>query len=184
MRRKASKVTNPKTDKQQRQRAKLALLVGLAQGFPDVYAVGFPDPRNGATSCNAFVAANMQAVSVDDDYVATMNYEQLACSANKKRKTPAVTVSFAENAYSFNQTPQTNYYGLAKPDDLVYAVLFEKALGESALIPLKSRGEGGLSTFDLPDDWDSSQVMAYAFATSADGKRTSATVNLSIGDGQ
>ena len=58
-----------------------------------------------------------------------------------------------------------------------------KTLGESALVPLKSRGEGGMTSFNLPDDWDSAQVMAYAFAVSDDGKRTSATVNLTIGTG-
>ena len=184
MRRKATKVTNPKTDKQMRQRAKLALLVSLAQGFTDVYGVGFPDPKAGATSCNDFVAANMANVTVDDDYAATMDYERLACSADKKRKRPSVTVTFAADTYNFSQPAQDKFYGQAKPSDKVYAVLLEKALGESALVELKTRGEGGSTSFELPEGWDSAQVMAYAFAASADGKRTSATVNLPIGGGE
>ena len=183
MRRKASKVTNPKTDKQMRQRAKLALLGSLAPGFADVYAVGFPSPAKGETACNAFVSANIGTVTVDDDHTATLNYEQLACSRDMKRKRPNVTVSFAEDAYNFTQPAQSDFYGGAKPTDLVYGVLFEKTLGESALVPLKSRSEGGMTSFNLPDDWDSAQVMAYAFAVSDDGKRTSATVNLTIGTG-
>ena len=184
MRRKASKVTNPKTDKQQRQRAKLAALVSLAQGFADVYAVGFPSPKAGATACNDFVAANMPNVTVDDDYAATVEYEQLACSADKKLKRPSVTLTFASNMYNFMQASQENFYGMAKPTDRVYAVLLEKALGESALVELKTRGAGGSTSFELPEGWDSAQVMAYAFATSDDGKRTSATVNLAIGGGE
>ena len=183
MRRKASKVTNPRTDKQRRQRARLALLGSLAPGFADVYAVGFPGPAKGATACNEFVSANMDAVTVDDSYAATLNYERLACSKDMKRKRPSVTVSFAEDAYNFTQPAQSDFYGGAKPTDLVYGVLFEKTLGESALVPLKPRGEGGMTSFNLPDDWDSAQVEVYAFATSADGKRTSATLHLAVGTG-
>ena len=173
MRRKASKVTNPKTDKQMRQRAKLALLGSLAPGFADVYAVGFPSPAKGETACNAFVSANMGAVTVDDDHTATLNYEQLACSRDMKRKRPNVTVSFAEDAYNFTQPAQSDFYGGAKPTDLVYGVLFEKTLGESALVPLKSRGEGGMTTANLPEGWVSTNLAVYLFVVSADGKKAS-----------
>ena len=95
-----------------------------------------------------------------------------------------MTVTFAADTYNFSQPAQDKFYGQAKPSDKVYAVLLEKALGESALVELKTRGEGGSTSFELPEGWDSAQVMAYAFAASADGKRTSATVNLPIGGGE
>lgn len=183
MRRKADKVTNPRTDKQRTQRAKMALLVTLAQGFEDVYKVGFPNRKAGQTACNRFVAANMENVSVDGSFVATMDYGHLACSEARGRRAPGITVTLTGSTYGLDVVPDTNYYGMAKPDDKVYGVMVETERMESALLELGSRGEGGTMSFPLPTGWSEDKVKAYTFATSADGKRTSATVAVEVTPG-
>lgn len=183
MRRKADKVTNPRTDKQRTQRAKMALLVTLAQGFEDVYKVGFPNRKAGQTACNRFVAANMENVSVDGSFAATMDYGHLACSEARGRRAPGITVTLTGSTYGLDVVPDTNYYGMAKPDDKVYGVMVETERMESALLELGSRGEGGTMSFPLPTGWSEDKVKAYTFATSADGKRTSATVAVEVTPG-
>lgn len=178
-RRKPSSVRNPRTDKQRRQRAKMKLLVELSMGFVDVAAVGFAGRNSKMSPVNAFVAANMPNVTVDDEYVATLDYKTLACSLDKKRKRPSVTASLEGMNLSFAQSEQ-EYWGTAKKDDAVYAVLLDEVLGETMLVPLKNRGEGGMTSVTLPDDWQPEKLHVYVFAASADGKRTSATVYLDV----
>lgn len=179
IRRKATKVKNPRTDKQQRQRAKMRLLSDLSVGFLEVAAVGFARRDARLSAANAFVQANMPNVSVGEDFVATMDYSLLACSVNGKLKRPSVTARLSGTTCTFNQAAQ-DAWGTAKDDDEVYGVLFEEVTGEAVLVPLKPRGDGGSTTAEISSDWATDKVHAYAFASSANGRRTSATVPVEL----
>ena len=54
------------------------------------------------------------------------------------------------------------------------------ATGESVLVALGTRGEEMSLPVDLPAEWAVENVHAYAFASSANGKRTSVTTALEI----
>ena len=178
-RRKPMKVKNPRTEKQLRQRAKMKFLSELSVGFLEVAAVGFARRDARLSAANAFVQANMGNVTVDEDFVATMDYGLLACSADKKLKRPLVTATLSGSSLTFNLTAQ-EAWGSAKKDDPVYGVLFEEVAGESVLVALGTRGEEMSLPVDLPAEWTVENVHAYAFASSANGKRTSATTALEI----
>ena len=122
-RRKPMKVKNPRTEKQLRQRAKMKFLSELSVGFLEVAAVGFARRDARLSAANAFVQANMGNVTVDEDFVATMDYGLLACSADKKLKRPLVTATLSGSSLTFNLTAQ-EAWGSAKKDDQVYGVLF------------------------------------------------------------
>lgn len=178
-RRKPMKVKNPRTEKQLRQRAKMKFLSELSVGFLEVAAVGFARRDARLSAANAFVQANMGNVTVDENFVATMDYGLLACSADKKLKRPLVTATLSGSSLTFNLTAQ-EAWGSAKKDDQVYGVLFEEVAGESVLVALGTRGEEMSLPVDLPAEWAVENVHAYAFASSANGKRTSATTALEI----
>lgn len=178
-RRKPMKVKNPRTEKQLRQRAKMKFLSELSVGFLEVAAVGFARRDARLSAANAFVQANMGNVTVDEDFVATMDYGLLACSADKKLKRPLVAATLSGSSLTFNLTAQ-EAWGSAKKDDRVYGVLFEEVAGESVLVALGTRGEEMSLPVDLPAEWAVENVHAYAFASSANGKRTSATTALEI----
>lgn len=178
-RRKPMKVKNPRTEKQLRQRAKMKFLSELSVGFLEVAAVGFARRDARLSAANAFVQANMGNVTVDEDFVATMDYGLLACSAHKKLKRPLVAATLSGSSLTFNLTAQ-EAWGSAKKDDQVYGVLFEEVAGESVLVALGTRGEEMSLPVDLPAEWAVENVHAYAFASSANGKRTSATTALEI----
>lgn len=178
-RRKPMKVKNPRTEKQLRQRAKMKFLSELSVGFLEVAAVGFARRDARLSAANAFVQANMGNVTVDEDFVVTMDYGLLACSADKKLKRPLVAATLSGSSLTFNLTAQ-EAWGSAKKDDQVYGVLFEEVAGESVLVALGTRGEEMSLPVDLPAEWAVENVHAYAFASSANGKRTSATTALEI----
>ena len=90
-----------------------------------------------------------------------------------------MTANLSGTSCSFSQSAQ-EAWGTAKTDDNVYGVLFEEVTGEAVLVNLKPRGEGGSTSIEISSEWDTEKTHAYAFASSANGQRTSATVSVAI----
>ena len=179
VRHKAKHVTNPRTDKQRVQRAKMKATIELAQAFAPIAKIGFPAMAAGQTGYNGFVSANLQAVTVDEGFVATVDYSKLACSSDLKLRTPKVTATLADKSITFTQESQ-EASSWANRDDQVYAVVYEKALNEVEMVKLRERGENGVTSFALPEDWTAAEVLVYAFATTVAGRRTSRTLAISM----
>lgn len=112
----------------------------------------------GQTGYNGFVSANLQAVTVDEGFVATVDYSKLACSSDLKLRTPKVTATLADKSITFTQESQ-EASSWANRDDQVYAVVYEKALNEVEMVKLRERGENGVTslryrkTGRLPKCW-------------------------------
>ena len=162
------------------QRARMKVLIELSRFLLPVVQKGFVGIGNGTTS-NAFVAKNMKAVDVDEKHVATVDYERLKM-ATGVQDVPEVSVTYSsENKmYSFEQEMQMAEEGYSSADDQVYAVLYETVLKRGKLILLRARGENGNTSESLPEEWDSTNVKGYAFATTKNGKAASDSVCLTI----
>lgn len=48
------------------------------------------------------------------------------------------------------------------------------------MVKLRERGENGVTSFALPEDWTAAEVLVYAFATTVAGRRTSRTLAISM----
>lgn len=162
------------------QREKMKVLIELSRRLLPVVRKGFVGIGKGTTS-NAFVAANQGAVSVSEDRVATIHFEQIRLAAGW-RNVPKVTLRYDEDSsmFAFTQEMQEEEEGYAAADDAVYAVLYETVLKRGKLILLRSRGENGSTSIPLPDGWDSANVKAYGFATTKNGREVSDSVYLTI----
>ncbi len=183
VRHKPKHVTNPRTDKQRTQRAKMKAVIEVARAFAPVAKIGFPAQPAGQTGYNGFVSANLQAVTVDEKFEGIVDYTQLVCSGDMKLRTPKVTVTIAGKVVSFTQESQ-DASSHANLDDQVYAVLYEKALDEVELVKLRERGESGSTSFTLPEEWTAAEVMVYSFATTVAGRKTSKTLVLTVESGE
>ena len=78
VRHKAKHVTNPRTDKQRVQRAKMKATIELAQAFAPIAKIGFPAMAAGQTGYNGFViilftfvAAKRRTNSTPIDFIRT-----------------------------------------------------------------------------------------------------------------
>ena len=113
--------------------------------------------------------------------MATVDYERLKM-ATGVQDVPEVSVTYSsENKmYSFEQEMQMAEEGYSSADDQVYAVLYETVLKRGKLILLRARGENGNTSESLPEEWDSTNVKGYAFATTKNGKAASDSVCLTI----
>lgn len=162
------------------QRARMKVLVQLLRKILPVIRKGFVGVGSGTTS-NAFVAMNMQAVTVDEKHVATVDFDRLKVASGILYM-PKVTVTYDEDGqvYLFVQEIQEEENGYAFADDQVYGVLYETVLERAKIVTLRMRGESGSTSFSLPEDWDNANVKAYCFATSKSGKEVSDSRKLEL----
>lgn len=162
------------------QRAKMKVLIELSRRLLPVIRKGFVGIGNGTTS-NAFVSLNLEAVSVDESYMVTVDFDRLRM-ASGLMYTPKVTMAYDDEnkMYSFTQEMQVAEEGYSSADDQVYAVLYETVLKRGKLILLRTRGENGNTSESLPEEWDHANVKGYAFATMKNGKAASDSVCLTI----
>lgn len=162
------------------QRARMKVLVQLSRRLLAVIRKGFVGAGNGTTS-NAFVKANVGAVSVAEGHVATMEFEQMKV-ATGILDVPVVTATYSADTskYLFEQEENNDENANALANDKVYAVLFETMLKRLKIVALRDRGESGSTSFGLPKGWDNTKVVAYCFATSKNGMLVSDSDYLDI----
>ncbi len=173
-------VHNPRTDKQRVQRAKMKALVGLVSGFGPALPVGYPQVTGLVSANNHFVQDNMEAVTVGDDFKATVDFTKLVCSSGRL-KVPKVAVSYNESGRQFVFTQAAQQQTLTcNPADIAWVVVYEKVQCESEVYPLKSRKEGGEVTAGMPEDWAIGNCEFYAFARNPEGTQVSRTSYLSL----
>ena len=169
------------------QRLKFGALCSLAKGMKRVLRKGFPERPKNWTPGNSFVVENLPAVDVeletesdeDDKEVVvssttTVDFTKLRCAKGGLR-TPKVTASFDAESHTLSFTGVSNaseFWGNEK--DVVYAVVVEETSRVGFLVRLGMRGEGGMQSVELPEEWEKERVHAYAFATSAKGAEASA----------
>ena len=174
-------VHNPRTEKQQVQRAKMKALVRLVSGFGSALAVGYPLVKGLVSANNRFVQDNMEAVTVGSDFTATIDYSRIVCSAAGRLKAPKVAVSYdaSGSQFMFTQSVQEQT-PTCDPEDVAWVVAYEKVQNEAEIYPLKTRREGGEVKADLPEDWDIDNCEFYAFARNGKGTKVSRTTHLQL----
>lgn len=174
-------VHNPRTGKQQVQRAKMKTLVRLVSDFGPVLTIGYPSTAGLVSANNRFVQDNMEAVTVNDDFTVTVDYSRIVCSAAGRLKVPKVAVSYdaSGNQFVFTQSVQEQT-PTCDPEDVAWVATYEKVQDESEIYELHARKEGGEVKADLPEDWDIDNCEFYAFARNSKGTKVSRTTYLQL----
>lgn len=173
-------VRNPRTDKQRIQRAKMKVLVKLAKSFLPVLKISYPEINGRLSSTNCFIQDNMEAVAVNEQFEASVDFTKLVC-ASGDLKVPKVAVKYkeADKQFVFTQTAQKQTL-TCSPTDIVWVVAYEKVQRETEVYELKTRAEGGEVTEELPEDWEAANCEFYAFARNAEGSRVSRASHLTL----
>lgn len=166
---------------QQMQRLKMKELVSLCKVFNSAIEIGFPTRPVTFTSRNAFVGANMDAVSVDEKLVVKVDYEKIKVARGSREVVENLTVNVDESDHSVSFTHDLGDFGCgAEPTDVVYAVVLEKERMRTKLFRLGTRDEDSSTTVDLPAQWDMKKLAGYVFVLSENGRAASDSVYVPI----
>lgn len=178
---KRNTVRNPRTPGQLTQRAKMKALQTASLYFAPAAELGFPGRKAGSTFYNAFVSRNMKAVTVDEEYSPTINYEKIVC-AEGSLQDGMLTVSLNEDQdmITVTQETQSRWSVVANPTDLLYVVVYEKTGHQMIVEPCRSRQESGVTTIGLDEGWVKENLEVYAFMLSKDKRKASNSKRLTI----
>lgn len=162
------------TPLQQRQRKRWPEYSNLADACWDALEIGFPGRPRKQSPYNAFVKANKDAVTVDEQLNVSIAYEKVVCSQGKV-STPDVHVTLDLEQSSLRFTPQSStlYGRRSAGDDKLYALVVEKSLQQGFLSTLGTRQESTPTGVPLPPEWDAEELAIYVFATSTNGRKAS-----------
>ena len=163
------------------QRVKFGMLNKLSSVMLTVIALGFVQRKRGLSAGNAFLQLNKDIFTVEGDII-TVDYEHLLC-ANGPLVGPEVEVTYSEGSstFIFEQTKMEEEVNCSA-DDKIYAVLLEFDQGFCRLIELRQRGENGVTSIPLPQRWKKEHMIVYAFAMSADQKKASKSMYLTVSE--
>ena len=153
------------------QRMRVRLLGRFARRILPVIRKGFAGVGKG-TAYNAFMAANMKQVTVDEDMTGSIDFETLQL-ASGLLYTPRVEVTCEEDpvVYRFVQTAEEAEEGFAA---------LETALQRVRLVALKNRGIAGETEVPLPDGWNAAKVNVYCFVMSGNERMVSDSIFLPV----
>lgn len=161
---------------------KMTYLGKLSSHLYEVIEMGFPSRPVRFTPGNAFVSANKNTISVDEQLNATIDYEQLAVSKGVLRAPEEASVTADAEAHTLLFSYEEEEFGRqAVATDVMYAFVLEKQKMRSKVFRLGTRAESSQPQVDVPAKWDMGNLAVYLFLLSADGRKASDSLFLPIG---
>ena len=178
---KRNTIRNPRTPGQLTQRAKMKALQVASLYFAPAAELGFPGRKAGSTFYNAFVKANMKAVTVDEEYRPTIDYEKIVCAEGSLQDgTLTVSLNEGQDMITITQEAQSRWSVVANPTDVLYVVVYEKTSNQIIVEPCRNRQESGVTVITLDDGWVKENLEIYAFMLSKDKRKASNSRRLTV----
>lgn len=143
--------------------------------------MGFPVRPWGWTPVGMFMNRNKGIVTVDDVTTGkvTVSFPDLVC-AEGGLEPPTVNVSREANQLTFTVT-STEESPYSATDDTIQAVVVQLEKRPRCIMQtLGTRGEGGISTMNIPTFLQGGALHVYVFAASADRKKASDSIYLPL----
>lgn len=171
-------INTSKTELQQQQRAKWATYIALTALFDDAIIIGFPSRARTQTAHNAFIQANKDVVTVDEDLKTTVDDTKIVCSAGNLTMPVVSVTADAENHKLTFTHEAAEYSRRAQKTDQLYALVVEAKKEEAKLYKLNTREDDSPVEISMPQKWSMDGLCIYAFVLSKDRSKASKSVYL------
>lgn len=181
-RKKATKVSNPRTLPQRKQRKVFPEMVEWSYALSAVLQVGLPSCPRKCTPENYFLTLNKQVAVADDDLSVAIDYSKLVISAGCRAlpETANVIADAEARTLTFAFTEAEGYVAHSADDDLYYAVALETEKRRVKMEQLGARSGLESPMMNVPASWNMEALEVFVFVTSKDGKKASKTLYLAV----
>lgn len=156
----------------------------LAAAMQYVITDSFPKRKEGRSPVNEFVRLNRSCCRVDNFQERTMTVDYASLKFSHGRMLPPrVNVTYEEDGHTLTfaiSGSTTNYPG-CQEDDKVMAVVLNSTYLHAILLELGTRGEGGITSENLDEDWQKDDLHVFVYAINTAGNDVSTSRHLSIG---
>ena len=181
-RKKATKVSNPRTLPQRKQRKVFPEMVEWSYALSAVLQVGLPSCPRKCTPENYFLTLNKQVAVADDDLSVAIDYSKLVISAGCRAlpETASVTADADSHSLTFSFTEEEGYVAHSASNDLFYAVVLETEKLKAKMEQLGERSGLDSAMMTIPASWNMEALEVFVIVTTQDGKKASKTLYLTI----
>lgn len=175
-----NEVKASQSDEAVERRLQFGTIGKLGKAMKYVTTSSFPNRPKRETATNTFVRLNYGCCTVSDG-TATIDYPSLKFSDGQLRR-PTVSMTYLEEEHSlsFTVTPPSKVYAGCWATDRVCAVLLDEEYNQAMFEELGTRGDGGMVTVALDEQWAKENVHVYVFCVTEDGKDVSPTTYMPI----
>lgn len=186
VKKKVTKMKNPKTLPQQQQRKRFPSLVELSGIFSPAIALGLKGSKlTKHTVENYFVHLNKGNVTVDDGLVVGIDFEHLVLSLGSRALWDDVVAAVETEERMLTLTFEEGDEILAHSadDDEFYCCVVEKTLLRVKAMSIGKRSElTGSQSLTFPKKWNVSadNLAVYLFCTDKTGKKASKTLYVPL----
>lgn len=170
-----SKVNDPKTKDQMKQRSRFSVAMDFHKLITPFLRIGFQAYANERmTAFNAAMSYNMKYGVAVNDHEAVLDYPNVRVARGELTVSPGIQVA-AEGAALHVSWEDTLLEG-ARADDVVMVLAYNPAKQQSVYdINAGKRGVGSV-VFALPESWKGHSVETYVAFKTADGGKVSESV--------
>lgn len=182
VRKKVTKVKNPRTLLQQKQRTIFPKMQEWAYTLSAVLEVGYPSYPRVMSREDYFLSLNKGVASADDDLSVTINYSKLVLSKGCRAlpETASVTADADSHSLMFSFTEEEGYVAHSASNDLFYAVVLETEKLKAKMEQLGERSGLDSAMMTIPASWNMEALEVFVIVTTQDGKKASKTLYLTI----
>ena len=169
MRAKAINVANPRTLKQQHQRAKLTVAVGFLKRMMPYIRVGFRLQATGCTAYNAAMSYLLNHAITGSGTDVSIDYNRVLVASGSLQPVYNAKVTVADTQVTFSWE-DNSYMGDASATDVAMPLLYNKERKEVIyLLDGATRSEGTLE-MSIPEVWKGEALAIYLAFRSADNE--------------
>lgn len=183
VKKKVTKVKNPKTLKQLQQRRRFALSNELADCFLQAIVLGLVNREAKLSAENYFVSLNKNVVTVDEELKAIIDFPAIIIAKGNRAMPEGITLTHNAETGEFTvEVEAEEFISHAANDDEFFCYVCERTKLKGKLFLLGERGTLTTSTLKLPQKWDVSpeNLAFYVFCAAKDHKRVSKSMYLPV----
>lgn len=157
----------------------------LCKSFKVIHKLGFPQPPKHLSGANVFVQKNRKAITAVKDettgkYESTVDYTKLICADGELFPAQVSASADAEkHSITFTVSAYING-GRSYPDDMVYAVIYDKPMRICMLAELGDRSTPLEKEVVLPVFMDLNEAEVYTFAVNRKYKIASSSIYVTV----
>lgn len=175
MRALAVSVSDPRTEKQVRQRTKFSMAVNFLRTFTPFVRIGYNMYAQNQSGFNAALSYVMKNALTTNGAVITINYNKVMVSRGSLMPAFNPVATIAENKASFSWDDNSGM-GDAQETDLVMLLAYNKDKGEAVYNPAAAMRSALKAELAIPVSWKNDALAVYLGFCSADGKNVSNSV--------
>jgi len=179
---KAISVANPRTVKQQTQRNRMTLMVGIFRLLSSIINVGFKTSAVGKSEYNAFVSENIQdATVVTDAPEVTLQLADLKIAKGSMGTTPisGINASTGSNVVELEWDTELNPVG-SSPQDIAQVAIYDAEEDVWHTAQGTQRNEGFIEVSVTPNLQGGGVLNAFLFFKSADSDEVSDSIQEQV----